>query len=153
MLFGTRSARCWRGGVSQGKHQELMRHSDPKLTTKRYTHLDVADIAPELNALPLLSLDQPNHELNSVEATGTHGRTAVAPNVAPRPRNVEQISALCSIPADSLAESTPRVAADTFCSFSQETLGFSGDQKAESGVETTGIEPATSWLQTRRSPN
>lgn len=41
-----------RAGVSLMKAQRLARHSDPKLTAKHYTHLDIEDLAAEPGKIP-----------------------------------------------------------------------------------------------------
>jgi integrase len=41
-----------RGGVSPGVAQKFMRHSDIRLTMNTYTHLDLADTAGAVAALP-----------------------------------------------------------------------------------------------------
>jgi Phage integrase family len=45
-----------KGGVSQRVAQELMRHSDPRMTANVYTDLGIGDTAGALDALPALPL-------------------------------------------------------------------------------------------------
>jgi integrase len=60
--FGTMLARS---GVNPRTAMELMRHSDIRLTTAIYQHLELADIAGAVNSLPV-----PKAE-NTMLATGT----------------------------------------------------------------------------------
>lgn len=41
-----------RAGVPQAKAQKMARHSDPRLTSQHYTHLDVKELAVEVEKLP-----------------------------------------------------------------------------------------------------
>ncbi len=41
-----------RAGVPQAKTQKMARHSDPKLTAKHYTHLDLSELGPEVEKIP-----------------------------------------------------------------------------------------------------
>jgi len=57
--FGTLLARS---GVHPRTAMELMRHSDIRLTTKIYQHLDLADTAGAINKLPVIQVEQsPTH--------------------------------------------------------------------------------------------
>jgi len=57
-----------RSGASMQVAQAAMRHSDPKLTSTTYTHLELVDIGRALDALPVIPMD---------------AQSLVAPNVAP----------------------------------------------------------------------
>ena len=54
--FGTLLAQS---GVAPRTAQELMRHSDIRLTTNIYQHLALADTAPAVNRLPFVPLETP----------------------------------------------------------------------------------------------
>jgi integrase len=54
--FGTLLAQS---GVAPRTAQELMRHSDIRLTTNIYQHLALADTAPAVNRLPSIPLSEP----------------------------------------------------------------------------------------------
>jgi hypothetical protein len=65
-----------RSGVAPATAQRLARHSDVRLTLGRYTHVDLAEHADALSALPALS------ERRAVQATGTIGRQQSEPVLA-----------------------------------------------------------------------
>jgi len=54
--FGTLLAQS---GVAPRTAQELMRHSDIRLTTNIYQHLALADTAPAVNRLPSITFETP----------------------------------------------------------------------------------------------
>ena len=58
-LRHTAVTRLARAGVSLTKVQQLMGHSDPKLTAAVYTHLGVEDLRDAINALPSLRAGKP----------------------------------------------------------------------------------------------
>ena len=63
----------FRAGVTVRTAQEVMRHSDPKLTTKVYTDPKLLDVAGALHSLPLLPLSSgPQPAENVARATGTY---------------------------------------------------------------------------------
>jgi integrase len=63
--------------------QELARHTDPKLTFNRYTHVRLFDTAAALDALPPLNPTPPESAAASLAATGTEGRTHQEPFAPP----------------------------------------------------------------------
>ena len=64
-----------RSGVHPKTMQAMTRHSDPKLTLSRYTHVETADQAEALRMLP----DLTTPDAGLLRATGTIGRPIEAP--------------------------------------------------------------------------
>jgi len=64
-----------RAGVPQRQAQDLLRHSDPRLTANVYQHLELYDIAGAVNKLPSF---EPGS--GSEQATGTEGAPDRTPN-------------------------------------------------------------------------
>ena len=136
-----------------------MRHSDPSLTANVYTDPRLLDISGALDALPNLPIDrrpETKKELNADVAIGVRDRTSVALPVAldvarpsDNPRQTVCIAGQTSIEAPEVV----RLADVALTGTDDKGSGAVtiGDKRWR-GVETTGIEPATSWLQTRRSP-
>ncbi len=149
--FGTLLSK-W--GVPLRTAQAAMRHSDPSLTANVYTDPRLLDIHGALDVLPALPLDAgPGAGRDSLRSTGRDDHQPVAPAVALTWCNR---SATETNPDKTQAEpsisSGPAWLAGNPC-FSGDFAGFQGGNEGGLRVETTGIEPATSWLQTRRSPN
>ncbi|MGA2265326.1 MAG: site-specific integrase [Phycisphaerae bacterium] len=65
-----------KAGVVPRMAQELMRHSDIRLTMNTYTHLQLIDTAGAVELLPSVGLVQ--HETSPQVATGTNGPVGVA---------------------------------------------------------------------------
>jgi len=65
-----------KAGVVPRMAQELMRHSDIRLTMNAYTHLQLIDTAGAVERLP--SVGPVQHETNPQVATGTNGPVAGA---------------------------------------------------------------------------
>ncbi len=136
--FGTLLSK---GGVAPRTAQQAMRHSDIGLTMNVYTDPRLLDVAGAMESLPSLPLPV---ELNptrdeSRRATGTTAcRGFVAPTVAPAAVSSAQNLSVCdswaTSPLQSSNEKTPR------------ETGFSA-------MELKGVEPSTSSLRTKRSPN
>lgn len=70
-------------GVTLKEAMHLARHSDPKLTMRRYGRPQLHDVAQAVERLP--SLVTPSPERDTLRATGTDGSILVAPMVAPTP--------------------------------------------------------------------
>lgn len=58
-----------KAGVHQRVAQELMRHSDPRLTANAYTHLRITDASGALDGLPKLSLTGSGSNLVTIPVT------------------------------------------------------------------------------------
>ncbi len=69
-----------RAGVAPRMAQELLRHSDIRLTMNTYTHLQLADTAAAVEALPKLSDGET--ESTSQRRTGTYDKVCGAENSA-----------------------------------------------------------------------
>src|SRR5206468_11450799 len=65
--FGTMLGKA---GVPMRSAMELMRHTDPKLTMRTYSHLRVIDVAGAVEKLPAFALPAGQQ---TAAATGTHG--------------------------------------------------------------------------------
>jgi integrase len=129
-----------KGGVHQRVAQELMRHSDPRLTANVYTHLRVSDTAGALDALPSLSLDGSPAGL-------------VAPTVAPATvetgRN-ESIPVVEDVPVDDEGEAFDLLKMTGIVNENgpESTWVNSGpvDRENRGKVAAIGFEPMTSRL-------
>ena len=81
--FGTHLSK---GNIGQRTTQAAMRHSDPRLTANVYTDPHLLDVAGALDVLPRLDLSG-IHGSSRERATGTDAVVALAPTLAPNPRN------------------------------------------------------------------
>jgi len=129
-------------GVAPRTAQAAMRHSSIDLTMNVYTDPKLLDVAGAMEALPSLSLSAIP---NVAKATGTDD-FLLAPNLAP---NL----------APTLGKSATRLSIpDKQASWEGTSLKGHLPRKTPVkqgflAVEPKGIEPSTSWMQTRRSPN
>jgi integrase len=149
--FGTLLSK---GGVPLRTAQAAMRHSDPSLTANVYTDPRLLDVSGALDALPSLPLgtgpDSKPERVRAV-ATGTNDRSLVALPVAQtsdKPRQTEGIAGQPSIEAQ---DTIPLSAVALSGNADKGSGGMTTGVKRDRGVETKGIEPSTSWLQTRCS--
>ncbi len=139
-------------GVAPRTAQAAMRHSTIDLTMNVYTDPKLLDVAGAMDALPVLSLTA---TAEAVRATGTDDATAsqFAPGFAPTSGKPCTLRSIVDKAAGAAKKSkaTDAVAASA-CPVKQNnplTTGVNG----LCAVEPKGIEPSTSWMQTRRSPN
>ena len=169
------------GGVAPRTAQAAMRHSTIDLTMNVYTDPKLLDVAGAMESLPALPLSvqggQDGIAVASLRATGTENAAAEMSNARSLPSVVTPRAKTNSVPsplAPTLAPTTGKTcilqsvvgkiasetekstaataAAASSCLVKQNnplTTAVNGLRK----VEPTGIEPATSWMQTRRSPN
>jgi len=149
--FGTLLSK---GGVPLRTAQAAMRHSDPSLTANVYTDPRLLDVSGALDALPSLPLEpgrQSTPERARAVATGTHGRSSVALPVAQTSDKPGQTVAIAGHHGNE-ARDTIQLGSVALSGKPDKGSGAVtiGDNRRRK-VETTGIEPATSWLQTRRS--
>ena len=158
--FGTLLSK---GGVAPRTAQAAMRHSKIDLTMNVYTDPKLLDVYGALDSLPSLDLDaSPSTERPMMRATGTHdaaafaGATAksfVAPPVAPNSGKRGQTVSFAVISPGLADERTlKRSTLENSYESSKKALPAVFADKAYR-VETTGIEPATSGLQSQRSPS
>jgi integrase len=149
--FGTLLSK---GGVPRRTAQAAMRHSDPSLTANVYTDPRLLDVSGALDALPRLPLDAGTdaaRERARAVSTGTYDRSFVALPVAQtgdKPRQTEGIAGQPGTDASAMA-GTASIALSGNADKGNGRLTIA--DKRRRAVETTGIEPATSWLQTRYS--
>ena len=159
--FGTLLSK---GGVAPRTAQAAMRHSTIDLTMNVYTDPILLDVHGALDSLPSLDLDaSPSTERAAVRATGTnktdampplrHPVSFVAPVVAPNSGKPGQSVSFAVISSGDDDERTARrTTLDNCLKPRKKALPAVFASKAF-GVETTGIEPATSGLQSQRSPS
>jgi len=75
-----------RAGVPLSTARKLARHSDPKLTSTIYTHLEVHDQAAAIQSLPSPPTDTPESDQSEpLQATGTDDRPVTLANSLPQP--------------------------------------------------------------------
>jgi hypothetical protein len=132
--------------------QAALRHSEPSLTAKVYTDPRLSDVSGALDALPSPPLDggrDATHERARAVATGTDDRSSVALPVAENgdePRQTVYIAGHVGMkPIEGPGETSRAVSGRS----DKGKGGMTGGDTAGRGVETKGIEPSTSWLQTR----
>ena len=159
--FGTLLSKA---GVAPRTAQAAMRHSKIDLTMNVYTDPKLLDVAGALDSLPSLDWkSSPSTERAVMRATGTDARDAsadsrhavnsVAPVVAPTVGNRGHFGSFAVISSDDDDERTARSATlENRTKPSEKALPAVFASKAYR-VETTGIEPATSGLQSQRSPS
>jgi len=138
--FGTHLSK---GGVSPRTAQAAMRHSKLDLTMNVYTDPRLLDVAGALDALPTLDLDgAPTPE--RTRATGTDSR-ALGPMLGPTPAQACQNG--------SIPDTTARNAEANRAAVSVHSDGACHSLSATDEVEPIGIEPTTSCMPCKRSPN
>ena len=71
-LRGAFISRVERSGATVKTLQGLARHSDPRLTLKRYARLRIEDEVATLEAMPGLDGNVPETDAQAARATGTH---------------------------------------------------------------------------------
>ena len=166
--FGTLLSK---GGVAPRTAQAAMRHGTIDLTMNVYTDPKLLDVQGALDSLPSLDLDaSPSTERAVMRATGTEcrdaaanrrrvdlagatGKSFVAPPVAPNIGKQGQTVSFAVTSADDADERTlKRSTLENPYEPSKKALPAVFANKAYR-VETTGIEPATSGLQSQRSPS
>jgi integrase len=146
--FGTLLSK---GGVSPRTAQAAMRHSTIDLTMNVYTDPKLLDVAGAMEALPALPLvaGEASQAL-AVRATGTADSATgqFAPGFAPttgKPCLLGSILDKAAAEAEKIGEEeTVAVSACPVERNNPLTTAVNGLRR----VEPTGIEPATSWLQT-----
>ena len=153
-----------KGGVAPRTAQAAMRHSTIDLTMNTYTDPKLLDVYGALDSLPSLDLDSsPATERQTMRATGTDTRDAVtdsrhavtkfAPAFAPNIGERGQSVSFAVISSDDADERTPRRSKHANPMISSEKALPAVFASKAFRVETTGIEPATSGLQSQRSPS
>ena len=159
--FGTLLSK---GGVAPRTAQAAMRHSKIDLTMNVYTDPKLLDVAGALDSLPSLNLDaSPSAERQTIRATGTDRQdrtpkrdcmsSALVPPLVPnsgKPR--ESVSSAVISSDDDDERMARRATLGNRTKPSEKALPAVFASKAYR-VETTGIEPATSGLQSQRSPS
>ena len=133
-----------------------MRHSDPALTANVYTDPRLLDVHGALDALPNLPLDvgrDSAQEQARYVATGTYDQSAVALAVAQTGDKPRQAVCIGGQTTTAALEVAGRGSVAASGSVDKGKGVLTGGDREGRGMETKGIEPSTSWLQTRRSPN
>ncbi|MFP6762956.1 MAG: tyrosine-type recombinase/integrase, partial [Planctomycetaceae bacterium] len=140
-------------GVPPRTAQEIMRHSDIRLTMKNYTDEKLLNVAGALDALPKLTDEMPAVGLHaSLQASGTEvSRATALPPVFP-PANVQtgqMESSVVILPGEFRPRLLDRNAPRTSPKPTKKALSALKTDRA-AGVETKGLEPSTSALRTQR---
>ena len=151
--FGTLLSK---GGVAPRTAQAAMRHSKIDLTMNVYTDPKLLDVYGALDSLPSLNLDaSPSKERNTMRATGTEDRmpSALVPPLVPNSGKPRQSVSFAVISSDDADEQMARRATVENRRKPSEKALPAGFANKAFRVETTGIEPATSGLQSQRSPS
>lgn len=118
-----------------------------------YLILNVAGAMESLPALPLW--DGRQTEANVLSATGTDDSTAsqFAPGFAPTTGKTGTLQSIVDKIANAAEESSDADAVDVSTYPVKEKDPLTTAVNGLRRVEPKGIEPSTSWMQTRRSPN
>ena len=140
--FGTNLAKA---GVTPKVAQELMRHSDVKLTLNTYTHVGLYDLAGAVEKLPAFS----GHSTDSTTArTGTDSVTG--PWVALKTGKLGGSQELSHVTGEQEVDSTPDSRVCRNSKVEQEVTHFSSAHKKEPPMR---LELMTYALRKRRSAN
>ncbi len=154
--FGTLLSKC---GVAPRTAQAAMRHSTIDLTMNVYTDPKLLDVAGAVESLPALPIVAKDGQFDSaridVRATGTDDMTA-SPLVPVLVPTTGKTCILGSILDKVTAEAGRPRPTETVAASAYPVKQNNPLTRAVNGsplVEPKGIEPSTSWLQTRRSPD
>ncbi len=143
-------------GVAPRTAQAAMRHSTIDLTMNVYTDPKLLDIAGAMEALPALPLmGGEESEAVALKATGTDDSAfgQLAPTLAPTTGKTRTLQSIMDKIASAAEESNDAEAVDVSACPVKRNNPLTTAVNGLRLVEPTGIEPATSWMQTRRSPN
>jgi integrase len=145
-----------RAGVAPRTAQEIMRHSDIRLTMSTYTDAKLLNVSGALDSLPKLTPDEKSDDKrDSMRATGT--TDSVAPKFPPLfPPDAGVRGETVSIPvilAGDFGGTTSDVDDVESRTKPEKKARSEGDSDRASGMETKGLEPSTSALRTQRSPS
>jgi len=124
-------------GVAPRTAQKLARHTDLRLTMQTYTDERLLDGVSEVEKLPDLTTPDPV-EAVALRATGTDDNLVVPPVVL---RSGEMA-------CDRATASGANKATRAVCSRNDKRMHAGASSRK---IGATGLEPATSWTQTRRS--
>jgi integrase len=139
--FGTLLSK---GGVPLRTAQAAMRHSDPSLTANVYTDPKLLDVHGALDALPRLPLDSGQNSMRKPSravATGTYGRSPLAPLLAGNP--------------DKPSQSGPnpdKTQADALNSIEAAPLVASGQFVKGSDTQTSSDNASPKWAMRDSNP-
>ena len=151
--FGTLLSKA---GVAPRTAQAAMRHSKIDLTMNVYTDPKLLDVAGAMDSLPTLDLNpNPSTGRQTMRATGTEDgmSSALVPPLVPNTGKTGQTVSFAVISSAGTDERISRRAkrANPMNSSKKALPAVFADKAFR--VETTGIEPVTSGLQSQRSPN
>ncbi len=134
-----------KAGISLAVAQKLARHSDPRLTANRYTHLDIDEKASAIETLPSPKMTE--HSLDQNEIQKTNPKSLVAPMVALTPvalRHGETVLDNITVPKPSEPQMQKPLSEQ---GFSKISLELSADGK----IRPEGFEPPTLGSEDRCS--
>mgnify|MGYP002628184155 CR=1 FL=1 len=136
-----------RAGVAPRTAQEIMRHSDIRLTMSTYTDAKLLNVSGALDSLPKLTPDEKSDEKrDSMRATGTTGSVAPKfPPLFPPDAGVrgETVSIPVILAGNFGAERSDNGERENRTKPTKKSLS-EGNSDKPSGVGMTGFEPATS---------
>ena len=142
-----------KSGVAPRTAQEIMRHSDIRLTMATYADAKLLNVSGALDSLPKLSPDRtPDRTQQAMRATGTDGRTGFqsAPKSAPGTAQCGRSGAIPVILAGNFGVKTSDSSEDGNPTKPTKKARSEGFSDRASGMETKGLEPSTSALRTQR---
>jgi integrase len=145
-----------KAGVAPRTAQEIMRHSDIRLTMATYTDAKLLNVSGALDSLPKLSPDRtPGNTQEVMRATGTDGHTGFksAPKSAPGTAHSGQSGSVPVILTGNFGAKTSDTGEDKNRTKPTKKARSEGNSDRASGMETKGFEPSTSALRTQRSPS
>ena len=143
-------------GVAPRTAQEIMRHSDIRLTMATYTDAKLLNVTGALDSLPTLSPNEPTdneHEVMRATGTDSTGPRAFPPMFPPG--SVDRcISESSAVILTGEFGSNKRTGSDRENPLKQAKKALAeGFSDKASRVEAKGLEPSTSALRTQRSPS
>jgi len=143
-----------KAGVAPRTAQEIMRHSDIRLTMATYTDAKLLNVSGALDSLPTLTSDENiDDKSESIRATGTDGNSAR--KFPPMfPQKVVDQGETVSFPvilAGNFAATQRNNAERENRTKPTKKASSEGDSDKASKVGMTGFEPATSASRTQRS--
>jgi len=141
-----------RAGVAPRTAQEIMRHSDIRLTMATYTDAKLLNVSGALDSLPKLSPNNlPDRTREAMRATGTDGKTdsRFAPVFAPGTAVTLHSGAFPDILAGEFGAKASKESDNKNRTKPTKKARSEGFSDRAYGVETKGLEPSTSALRTQ----
>ena len=138
-----------RAGVAPRTAQEIMRHSDIRLTMATYTDASLLNVSGALDSLPSMISTLPGEDAaNIMRATGTDSE--LLRNLAPGIAQSGQSESSAVILTGDFGGTTSDVDDVETCTKPAKKARSEAFSDRASGMETKGLEPSTSALRTQR---